>query len=108
MPLTPIPHTHKNKAITLACLHWKDFPPVTAGQPVDELVADKRITRAAYQQHQVWQKVCGKTVMDAACGSCSFARSLEQRATHLPPMLMRLDGSGGEAIVDLDFGRFTG
>lgn len=87
--------------LTLVCLHWKSFPPITAlrQKDIEEQRRDNEVTIAEYQQHLVWQRICGLLGMNKKkCRYCPHVRYLKKKGELW--VLETPDGSMSSPIVD--------
>ena len=102
MPMHPYKGELNGKNVTLACIHWRTFPPleVLEGDTPEQLWRRGEITDRQFQQFQVWERECNLTRMsDAECRKCKHIRWLEIRQAH-PPALVTLDGKLRTPITD--------
>ena len=89
--------------LTIACEHWRVFPPTAAllDQSLDELRANNVISDADYQRCQVYQRVCGLKKMDAeTCMDCPHVRKVT--SDHTGYFLTTLDGSKSSRFYAVD------
>lgn len=85
--------TRDGKSIRIVCCHWRSFPPGAAmnDETPEQLWKEGKLKSEAYQQFQVWKRICGRMKMDSeACLECKMVRIMEVR-NHLPVMVS-LDG----------------
>ena len=85
--------TREGKPIRIVCCHWRTFPPGAAlhDKTAEELWKSGELKPTAYQQYQVWKRICGRFKMGAqGCLECPMVRIMEMR-NHLPVMVS-LDG----------------
>lgn len=102
MPMTPYKGELDGSTVTLACIHWRTFPPleVLEGDTPTQLWHRGEITDRQFQQIQIWERECGLTRMDdARCRRCKHLRWLKIRQAQAP-MLVSLDGKLRTPIAD--------
>jgi hypothetical protein len=94
----------KGTPITIACVHWKTFPPAVIasgeGKNADELRALGLLGENEHQQALVWERVCGLFSMQAGkCLTCPHVRVAGVK--NYLPVLSTLDGSLATTVIDL-------
>lgn len=92
----------KNQAYL--CIHWKEFPPVTAvlesRDPNFSVHGNKDIPISNQQKHSVWKSVCGLLKMEIQkCLTCPHIRKIETHPHH-GTALVTLDGQLRTPFVD--------
>lgn len=64
-------------ATTYLCFHWKNFPPLGAGEDAEKLRAEKVITDEQYHRLLIWERDCGLQEMAPhKCLSCPHRRKV--------------------------------
>lgn len=102
MPMRPKYTEIKGKQATLACYHWREFPPLHSvlDKPIEAQRADKEVSEADYQRYKVWERVCGQKQMGDKCLTCPHVRRLVVEP-HKVPKLVTLDGKTSTPAVDI-------
>lgn len=111
--IRPIKVTHKGEKVALACVHWRNFPPATAGGDLLTMKQNGELDDVLEQRHRIWERVCGLTRMEEKqCLECDLVRLIEHVNPHQPPELVTLDGVKRTPAVDIPSitgrGRFRG
>jgi molybdenum cofactor biosynthesis enzyme MoaA len=104
----PLITRREGQDVTLACVHWKHWPPLEAytSIPIEELRRDGRLSESQYAQYQTWKRVCGLIKMEKnKCPGCPHARLAEVR-NHLP-CLVTLDGTLVTPLTDREGDRLA-
>ena len=102
MPMRPIKTEMNGKPETLACLHWRTFPPLASFslEDAEALRQAGDITDTSYQRMQVWERVCKLQKMDEdTCRKCPHVCRVETSQAQ-PPALVSLDGKKRTPIMD--------
>jgi hypothetical protein len=87
---------------TLACAHWRSFPPRSASLtvPIEEARAKGLIDDAEYSRYRIWDSICGlKEILPEKCLGCPHVRVASFDAEL--PVLVTLDGKEMTPTVDL-------
>ena len=96
------------KQETLACTHWKMFPPVGPSvqeEHLKDLYQSQQISANRLSELQVFFRVCGLQVMEPSkCLSCPHVRKVVSHK--YMPHLAKLDGSELQPLVDAEQQQF--
>ena len=91
----------KGECYTLACEHWKTWPPLAASlqRSADELRALGMIDAVEHQRVQVWERRCGLKAMSGdKCPTCPHV--LKVTSDHTGLFLTTLDGFKSSRVID--------